>query len=247
MDNYSFAGGNFLLAEVRDLTDFYKSGRVKVRIYGTQDNEQDVKDENLTEAIPLQDITSAATGKVGKAPTGLLVGSRVMIGYLATDPEKKTPFIFGSFSRGAMPVDRSKNTVSGGRTETKQPGVDTPGPANPKSPEGNQAAMNFHNAIGLKLDPFNTNKDKYNNAKVVENGKGKPDIKTAREMYAPNADKPTTASGDASKKLPEIIQKVDPMAASQALKTMFSALSLVRSLMSSSSPAPRRKTITDAR
>lgn len=94
MDNYSFAGGNFLLAEVRDLTDFYKSGRVKVRIYGTQDNEQDVKDENLTEAIPLQDITSAATGKVGKAPTGLLVGSRVMIGYLATDPEKENSIYF---------------------------------------------------------------------------------------------------------------------------------------------------------
>lgn len=102
MDN-SFSGGNFMIAEVRDLKDYFKSGRVKVRIYGLQDNEQDVKDENLTEAIPLQDITSAATGRVGKSPTGLLVGSRVVIGYLATDPERKTPFIFGSFARGAMP------------------------------------------------------------------------------------------------------------------------------------------------
>jgi hypothetical protein len=102
MDKTPFTGGNFMIAEVRDLNDYYKSGRVKVRIYGMQDNEQDVKDENLTEAIPLQDITSAATGKVGKAPTGLLVGSRVLIGYLANDPEMKTPFIFGSFSRGAM-------------------------------------------------------------------------------------------------------------------------------------------------
>jgi hypothetical protein len=137
------------------------------------------------------------------------------------------------------------NSVTGGRNETKQPGVDTPGPANPKTSEGVQAAMNFHN-VSLGLKPFDPTKDKYNNAQYVENASGKPDIKTAREKFAPNADKPTTASGDPSKKLPEIIQQVDPAAASQALQAMFSALSLVRAMMNSSSPAPRRKTITDA-
>lgn len=249
MDKYSFAftGGNFQLAEVRSLDDYYKSGRVKVRIYGLQDDEQNVKDDNLIEAIPLQDITSAATGKVGKIPTGLVVGSRVMIGYLANDPEKKSPFIFGSFARGAMPNDRSPQTATAGREGTKKDsvGVDVPSGGNPTPQGKNQAAKNPHNkAIGGK--PFNPNKDRYNNAQYVENGTGPEDIKTARSKFAPNADKPTTASGDASKKLPEIIKQVDPAAASQALKAMFTALAMVRAMMNSSSPAPRRKTITDA-
>ena len=89
------------LAEVRDIKDPLKSGRVKVRIYGLQDDEQDVKDENLPWAMPIQDVTSAATAKVGKAPVGLLVGSRVIIAYLASDTARQHPLVLGSYARGA--------------------------------------------------------------------------------------------------------------------------------------------------
>ena len=238
------SGYGFQVAEVRSLDDYYKSGRVKVRIYGSQDDEQNVKDENLTEAIPLMDVTSASTGKVGKAPTGLVIGSRVLIGYLSYDFEKKTPYIFGTYYRGAKPTDRSPSSATGGResTDSNSVGIDTPGAANPGR---NTAGYSFHN-IGLKLNPFNTDDDKYNNAKHTENNSGTPDIKTAIKMHAPNADLPTTASADPSKKLPEVLSQVDPMRAAQTLKQMFSALSMVRNLMNSASPTPRRKTITDS-
>lgn len=235
------------LAEVRSLDDYFKSGRVKIRFYGSQDDEQNVKDENLAEAMVMMPPTSASTGKVGVAPTGLLVGSRVIVGYAAGDTARKTPIIMGSYYRGAEPKDRSPETATGGREDIKKgsEGVDTPGAANPTTPLGFQGNMNFHN-IGLKLNPWNTKDDKYNNAQFKENNSGKPDIKTARDQFAPNANLPTTASADPSQKLPEVLNQVDPQKLSMGLMQLFSALAMVRNLMNSASPAPRRKTITDA-
>lgn len=232
------------LAEVRSLDDYFKSGRVKIRFYGVQDDEQNVKDENLTEAMVVMPVTSASTGKVGTAPTGLVVGSRVIVGYAAGDTSRRTPIIMGSYYRGAEPKDRDPKTATGGRDEIKKgsEGVDTPGAANPGL---NTAGYSFHN-IGLKLNPFNTKDDKYNNAQFTENNSGKKDIKTAREQFAPNADLPTTASADPSQKLPEVLNQVDPQKLSMGLMQLFSALAMVRNLMNSASPAPRRKTITDA-
>ena len=91
-------------AEVRDIMDPLKSGRVKVRMYGYHDNEKMVKDDDLPWALPLHPVTSAATGKVGITPTGLLVGSRVVILFMENDDNKQYPIIMGSFARGAMAI-----------------------------------------------------------------------------------------------------------------------------------------------
>jgi len=92
----------FYFAEVRDIKDPLKSGRVKVRLYNYQNNEQTIKDEHLPWALPMQPVTSAATGKVGITPHGLLVGSRVVIAYMDDDTAEQYPIIMGSFSRGAL-------------------------------------------------------------------------------------------------------------------------------------------------
>jgi len=89
-------------AEVRDIMDPLRSGRVKVRKYGYENDEQNVKDEHLPWALPLQPITSAATGKVGIIPTGLIVGSRVVIVYMDNDKAEQYPIIMGSFARGGL-------------------------------------------------------------------------------------------------------------------------------------------------
>jgi len=90
-------------AEVRDIMDPLMSGRVKVRMYGIQDDEGKTKDDNLPWALPLQPVTSAATGKVGVTPVGLMVGSRVVISYLDNDHAEQYPIVLGSYGRGAMP------------------------------------------------------------------------------------------------------------------------------------------------
>ena len=84
----------FYFAEVRDIMDPLGSGRVKIRKYGYQNDEQNMKDDNLPWALPLQPITSAATNRVGVIPTGLIVGSRVIVhlydqAYYVNNNEKK--------------------------------------------------------------------------------------------------------------------------------------------------------------
>lgn len=95
----------FYMAEVRDIeNDPSKSGRVKVRIYNTQNDERAITDENLPWAVPLQPVTSAAYNRVGVAPHGLLVGSRVVVAFMTDDSSEQYPIIFGSFSRAFKPT-----------------------------------------------------------------------------------------------------------------------------------------------
>ena len=93
----------FEIAEVRNIKDPLKAGRVQVRIYGKNDDEENIKDEDLPWAVSVMPSTSASTGRVGMVPVGLLVGSRVLIGYANNDKEKQYPFIFGSFHRAGSP------------------------------------------------------------------------------------------------------------------------------------------------
>jgi hypothetical protein len=93
----------FYFAEVRDIKDPLKSGRVKVRMYNYQNDEDSVKDDHLPWAMPLQPVTSAATGKVGITPVGLLVGSRVVIAFMDDDTAEQYPIVMGSFARAAQP------------------------------------------------------------------------------------------------------------------------------------------------
>jgi len=98
--------GKFYVAEVRNIKDDpTKSGRVRVRLYGHNDDEQNIKDDDLPWALPLQPITSAATDRIGIIPTGLRVGSRVIVTFLENDPAEQYPIIIGSFARAAQPQD----------------------------------------------------------------------------------------------------------------------------------------------
>ena len=94
----------FHIAEVRNFEDDpTRSGRVKVRIYNKHNSEQDVKDEELPWAMVLHPVTSAATSKIGISPSGLVVGSRVLIIYTEEDHAKQYPIVLGSLARGDMP------------------------------------------------------------------------------------------------------------------------------------------------
>ena len=114
--------GPFYLAEVRNIKDPWKSGRVQVRVYGMHDDEQNIKDENLPWAMPIQPITSAATARVGIIPVGMVVGSRVVITYL--DDNKQYPVIFGTYARAGSPKNKNDNT--GGEDDTDPEKNDSP-------------------------------------------------------------------------------------------------------------------------
>lgn len=107
------------MAEVRNFEDDpTMSGCVRVRIYNRQNDEQEIPDEHLPWATVLHPVTSPATGKMGISPSGLVVGSRVLIGYLADDHAKQHPIVLGSLARGDKPSGQTKS--NGGISRNSQ-------------------------------------------------------------------------------------------------------------------------------
>lgn len=87
------------IAEVRDIKDPMKSGRCKLRIYGQHDDEETAGDDKAVWGTPLMGTTTASTARSGTIPTGMEVGSRVMVCYASDDVNCQNPFILGSFHR----------------------------------------------------------------------------------------------------------------------------------------------------
>lgn len=117
-------------AEVRNIEDDpSKSGRVKVRLYNDQNDDDEIKDDDLPWALPIQPTSSAAFNGVGSTPHGLLPGSRVLVAYMPDDNGQQYPLILGSFSRAFEPKEL------GVVTEDKETGVPQPDKTNPDGPE----------------------------------------------------------------------------------------------------------------
>lgn len=120
---------SFKIAEVRNFEDDpTRSGRCQVRIYNDQNDTENIKDEHLPWAVVLQPVTSPATAKVGIIPSGLLVGSRVLITYLDDDLSEQFPIILGSLGRGDLPKNKGISTTS---DEDSGGEITTAGPDNP--------------------------------------------------------------------------------------------------------------------
>ena len=93
------------IGEVTNVKDPDQSGRVQVRIIGKHDDKTNIKDEHLPWALPLQPVTSAAFGKIGTAPVGLVKGSMVS-GYFM-DKDQQYAVIMGSFGKAGDPAEGS--------------------------------------------------------------------------------------------------------------------------------------------
>lgn len=100
--------GKCYVAEIRNIDDPTKSGRCQIRKYTRHDGEEGnsggsstnkINEDDCAWALPLMPITSASTAKLGQIPTGLVVGSRVIVTYLDDDPSEQYPIIIGSFYR----------------------------------------------------------------------------------------------------------------------------------------------------
>ena len=86
-----------------------KSGRVQVRVFGQHDDTQNIPDEDLPWALPIQPVTSAAIGRLGTAPLGLVVGSKVCGFWM--DQDQQYPIIWGTIGKAG---DYITNKTEGG-------------------------------------------------------------------------------------------------------------------------------------
>lgn len=127
----------FEIGEVRNFEDDpTKSGRVKVRLYNKHNDEQAIKDDDLPWAMVVHPITSPATGRMGISPSGLKVGSRVLITYLPDDHARQYPIVLGSLARGDMPEGKDDSNGGVGKDtqdsqnnsggKIRKPGIDNP-------------------------------------------------------------------------------------------------------------------------
>ena len=71
-------------------------------------------------------------------------------------------------------------------------------------------------------------------------------LKDVREKFAPNKDKPTTASGDPNPDLPSLEKQIDGQGLSSILPMLMSCLGSVNSSMNSFSQSSRKNIIEDA-
>lgn len=217
----------FKFAEVRNIeNDPSQSGRVSVRSYGDQDNEKLTPDSALPWAIPLQSSTSAATSGLGETPTGLAVGSRVMIGYMPEDKAEQFPIIMGSFSRAETPSSQGPQVGadpnSGGKIGAPAP--DFPGGILPKSdgtvveyndpvdgsPKPNISKNPAANLIMNRDNLIKAFVDNSYCASPTAGDIGREENGTAglREKYAPNADGPSTAAAKPGKDILKVSEEV---------------------------------------
>jgi hypothetical protein len=91
------------IGEVRDYKkDPTKSGRPRIRFYGEQNDEQEVKDDQLPYGLLMHPTNSPATQKLGMVPTGLPVGTRVVCIFMEEDVNCLYPIVIGTIARGDL-------------------------------------------------------------------------------------------------------------------------------------------------
>lgn len=215
--------------EVVNVKDPDQSGRVQVRIYGRHDDKQNIPDDDLPWVMPIQPVTSAALGKVGTSPLGLLKGSKVQGHW--SDSDHQVPIITGSFGKageyksgsntdGVPEIDIDKGSMPTASTNQSPP-VDI----NPYSKlfEGRITINDINN--GVKTIGAITRATGVVNKKAVDSKLKEPS-------------KPTIASADKGNKgdVLSIIKKVDPNNLSASLPMMVGSFSEVKNIMNLTSP-----------
>jgi hypothetical protein len=216
--------------EVVNVKDPDQSGRVQVRVYGRHDDKTNIPDESLPWAMPQQPVTSAALGKVGQSPLGLLKGSKIT-GYWA-DRDQQYPIIMGSFGKAGDPKGNGATTdgipeidIDTGSIPTGATNQSDPTPRNPYSLlNGKRVTINDINNGISAVDKVARSAGIINNKEVDKKLK-EPSI-------------PTTASAAklTGAHVLDVIKQVDPSSKSASLPNMVGKYNEVRNIMSMTSP-----------
>lgn len=238
-------GHNFswFIAEVVNVYDPDQSGRVQIRVFGRHDDKNNIPDSDLPWAMPLQPVTSAAYGKIGTAPLGLLKGSKVT-GFWA-DLDHQYPILLGSFGKAGDLV--SSETADGVPKISIEKGSIPNGSTNLSDPDPS--------------NPYSTLYEKREDVKKINDGNFDPrdidrkagvDNRITVDSKLKEPKKQTTASADktdTSNPL-DIVKQVDPNGESASLPNALDKLTEVKDKILATSPIAAissfGKSLTDA-
>jgi hypothetical protein len=191
---------------VKNVMDPQQSGRVQVRIFGRHDDEVNIPDEDLPWAQVSQPVTSASIGRMGTAPVGLVVGSRVHGQWL--DRDFQLPLVLGTVGRAGEAVP--------GRTENGAPAVNTAVGSIPSATQG--SAANPYTSLNPSRVSISAIDAGQASIESVPRTEGVVVTQAVEEGMA-YADTPTTASADPNESnILSILNQVDPTSSISALK-----------------------------
>jgi len=212
---------NIFIAEVVDVNDPHQAGRVRVRIYGRHDDRTNIPDSALPFAQVIQPVTSAANGRMGTAPVGLTVGSKVF--GMWVDADQQLPVVMGSVGRSGDPIPGQ--TVNGAPAINIDTGsIPGSGQGSPNNP---YSALNDNRVTITDVDSGQTNVT----AVDISTG-GDITVLVTAQMENPNL--PTVASEDKDSKddVIDISKAVDPLGTLSALPCLNSSLISINSILS---------------
>ena len=208
------------IAEVVSVHDPHQSGRVKVRIYGRHDDKTNIPDDALPWAQVVQPVTSAANGRMGTAPVGLVVGSRVF-GQWA-DADHQLPIILGAVGRAGDPVE--------GQTTGGAPRIDAATGSIPPGSQGNPnnpyTSLNENRVSISDVDSGQTD------IIAVSNTSGGV-LTSLVERNMANPTLPTTASYNKNSNMNvlDIVNAVDPLGTLASLPCLNTNLISISSII----------------
>jgi hypothetical protein len=108
----------FYIAEVRDNRDPSGTGRIKVRFYNKENDEQNIPDDGLRWAHPIFPITALPNAGIGTTPAAPMINTRVVCIFLPDDDGKQSPYYIGGIAR-AEKVNEKGIQQNDPRTGTK--------------------------------------------------------------------------------------------------------------------------------
>ena len=222
---YSFT---WWIAEVVNVYDPDQSGRVQIRVFGYHDDVSNIPDKDLPWAMPLQPVTSAAYGKIGTAPLGLVKGSKVT-GYWA-DSDQQYPIIIGSFGKAG---DFIEGSTSDGIPQVNTALGSIPPSAQNNSPPPFVNMFSILNAGRMLITDINSggkNPSTLTYADGVE-------IRTELNKKLKQAETPTVASAAPGGHILDTIRQVDPNNASASLPNMAANFLNIKNMISMTSSA----------
>ena len=190
---------------VTNVNDPQQSGRVQVRVFGRHSDVANIPDEDLPWAQVIQPVTSAARGRMGTAPVGMVVGSRVYGNWL--DRDHQYPLIMGTIGRAGEVVQ--------GQTRDGAPVVNTAFGSIPGATQNN--VSNPYSSLSPNRITINNIDSNTADIDAVPLGDGVV-VTSAVEEDMRFATLPTTASADTNETdILSILRSVDPAGALSAL------------------------------
>lgn len=193
------------IGTVTNVMDPHQSGRVQVRVFGLHDDFVNIPTADLPWAQVTQPTTSAARGRIGTAPVGLVVGSRVFGLWLDTD--QQYPLVMGSLGRAGEIIQ--------GQTQDGAPAVNTAVGSIPGATQNN--VSNPYSSLYDSRITIQTIDSGQENIDGVPLGTGTVMTESV-EQGMQFAKLPTTGSADASEtNVLEILRSVDPSSFISAL------------------------------